>query len=192
MDYLSKDDARKKYLKIRDNITERNIKENKIFEFICNSNFFINAKVIAIYNSFKSEVSTKKLIDYMLEFGKIVCIPKVIGNNMEFYKISSINDINYKNSFGIYEPKDYTFNLIKKSDIDIMIIPGICFDYEGNRVGFGMGYYDKYLSGLSVCKIGICFDEQLLYQNKLLCDHFDVKMDIIITDRTIINLIKKT
>lgn len=189
MNYLNKSDARKKYLKVRDSITDRNNKENKIFESVCNSNFFINAKVIAIYNSFKSEVSTKKLIDHMLELGKIVCLPKVVGNEMKFYKIKSIKDIKYKNNFGIYEPNDKVHNLVRKNDIGIMIIPGICFDYEGNRVGFGMGYYDKYLSGISVRKIGICFDEQLLYHEKLLCDQHDIKMDIIVTDKTIINLI---
>ena len=64
--------------------------------------------------------------------------------------------------------------------IDLIIVPGICFDKANNRLGFGKGYYDKYLANKNIKKFGICFKEQLL--DDIPTDNNDIKMDLIITD----------
>ena len=70
------------------------------------------------------------------------------------------------------------------NDIDLMIIPGVCFDREKNRLGFGKGYYDRYLNN-NVKKMAICFEKQVLDKELLPVDRYDKKMDIIITDKNI-------
>ena len=69
-------------------------------------------------------------------------------------------------------------------DIDLIIVPGVSFDEELNRLGFGKGYYDKYLASKNIFKIGICFDNQVI---KLLpVNDYDIKMDLVVTDKRLI------
>ena len=106
---------------------------------------------------------------------------------LKFYRISKMEDLISGGAFGIKEPKENIENLIDKSNIDLMIVPGICFDKEKNRIGFGKGYYDRYLANENnIIKIGICFDEQVR-EEYILVDDFDIKMNMVITDKKIIS-----
>ena len=69
------------------------------------------------------------------------------------------------------------------SNIDLIIVPGVSFDNFFNRLGFGMGYYDKYLSKSNIYKIGLCFSEQMV--SSLPTQKHDIKMDMIITENKI-------
>ena len=68
--------------------------------------------------------------------------------------------------------------IFDKNKIDLFLVPGVSFDVNGNRMGFGKGYYDRYLSNLDVYKIGICFEEQI--SESIPTDKYDVKMNEII------------
>ena len=108
---------------------------------------------------------------------KIVVVPKVNGNDMEFYVIKNMNDLEIQ-SFGIREAKhNFVFD---KNSIDLFLVPGVAFDMSGKRMGFGKGYYDRYLLDLDTYKIGICFREQL--DDNIPTDEYDIKMDEIIVD----------
>lgn len=173
----SKEEIRNEYKTIRKKITNKKDKSNIILNKIISSNEYKKSRVIAIYNNLKDEVSTKDLISKALEDKKIVCLPKVIKNDMEFIIVCD-NTKFVKSKFSILEPTGET---ISKDLIDLMIVPGICFDNYNNRIGFGKGYYDKYLEGTNIYKIGICFKEQI-YEGIIPNSDNDIKVDTIITD----------
>lgn len=174
---------RKEFKKIRKNVQDKKLKSNIITEKLLDLDEVKNANVVAIYASLADEVNTDILIEKLLILNKIVAIPKLIDDEkMEFYRINNISDLVNKNLLGILEPESEEFLKVNKEEIELMIIPGICFDMNKNRVGFGKGYYDKYLENNDINKIGICFDEQILVCDRIDADKNDVKMDRIITN----------
>ena len=122
------------------------------------------------------------LIDYSLLNEKRVFLPRVNGSRMDFYEISDITELS-PGAFGIYEPDiegkepDYSKN-------GLLIMPGVAFDSLGNRIGFGGGFYDKYLSeGGRFLKIALAYDFQIL--ENLPAEEHDEKTDIVVTENTI-------
>ena len=176
---MDKQTLRKEYLEIRKNILDKDIKSKLIFNKIVNTIEYQSANTIAIYKSLNSEVNTNKLIDYSLSIGKTIALPRVENNNLSFYKITDKTNL-IKSNFGILEPPKNQVNYLPKSRIDLIIVPGICFDKKGNRIGFGKGYYDRYLMNTKMKKIGICFTQQLV--DSIETEDNDMKMDLIITD----------
>ncbi len=144
-----------------------------------------NKKNIMLYISFKSEVETKSLIKFLLKKKLKVYVPVIIDEKVHPVRLK-VNDKFKKGKFNILEPakkiKLTNFNLL-----DIIIIPGICFDKKGNRIGFGKGYFDRFLSKLDkkIIKIGFAFSKQIV--KKIPAKKHDIKMDYIITEREIIN-----
>lgn len=183
---MDKNELRGIFKKVRENISDKELKSNLITKKVMDTKFYKEVKVIALYCSFSNEVDTLNLINNSLLDGKTVVLPVTTKEEMKFYRISSIEEIKCINSFGIREPLAKDINLITSNKIDLMIIPGICFDKAKNRIGFGKGYYDKYLiDANNIVKMGICFDEQLLKSRYIVSDEHDVKMDMIITDKKI-------
>ena len=178
----SKYELRLKYKMIREKVKDKELKSIKIKNKIFELDEYKKSKVMAIYKSFSTEVSTDEIIKQALIDNKIVCIPKIKNGNLRFYKITSIEKDLIKNKFGIEEPKEIEENFIDKNSIDIAIVPGLCFDDENNRLGFGRGYYDKYLVDSKIFKIGIAFGEQVLKKSIIPTTENDIKMDKIITD----------
>lgn len=122
------------------------------------------AMVIGLYMPIKNEIEIK--ID-----NKIVCYPKVIGLDMSFF----VPDKLEKGYMNILEP---TGKLIGKDDIDCIIVPLLYFDKFNNRVGYGKGFYDRYLSNFKGTKIGVAYDFQEV--DKIDVKETDVKLDYII------------
>ena len=177
-----KSKLRNKYIFIRNNIENKFIKSKIIFNKLIEDELFKKSKIIALYKSLKSEVNTNEIIEYALNDGKIVVLPKVVDNNLEFYQIKSIDEKLEKSQFGVEEPIPNKVNYVSKFQIDLAIVPGICFDMEKNRIGFGKGYYDRILT--DSYKIGICFSDQLC--ESIETENHDIKMDMIITENEII------
>lgn len=184
MKNIEKENLRKKYKLIRDKIENKIEKSKVIAEKIRGLDEYKSAKTIAIYKSFSSEVDNTELISKAFGDKKIIVLPKIEKSDMNFYKITPNSKL-IKNKFGIEEPEYNEENLIKKDSIDLAIIPGLCFDKEKNRLGFGKGYYDKYLENSKFITIGICFDEQVLKKELLPINNHDKKMDYIITEKCI-------
>ena len=177
----NKDYLRKKFKEIRKNIINKKEKSNIIFNKIIENEFYKKAKTIGIYVSLDEEVDTFKLIDYSLAHGKCVAVPKIVSDNtLEFYKIDSLDNL-VKNKFKILEPNTENKFILKSNEFDLFIVPGICFDMDKNRVGFGKGYYDRFLQNCKAYKLGICFKE-LVCEEIIDTSAYDVKMDYIVTD----------
>lgn len=178
-----KEKIRKQYISIRNNVENKLEKSIKIKNKIINSEMYINSKVIALYKNLPSEVSTIELIEYSIRIGKMVVLPRVKEDNLEFYKIDNMKDKFIKSKFGVEEPVLNYSNLVHKEQIDLIIVPGVCFDKNKNRMGFGKGFYDRFLANSNLKSIGICFEEQII--NDLVVSDNDVKMQYIITDQKV-------
>ena len=134
------------------------------------------SKRIGIYVHLPFEVETQSLIEMMLKNHE-VCVPKVEGSDMNFYQIHSLNDLK-EGHFHVLEPK--SSQLILPQDIDLMIIPMLAFDQTNHRLGYGKGYYDRYLSnGFQGYKLGLAFGWQQV--DDINHDEYDQSLDEIIT-----------
>ncbi|MBC5630983.1 5-formyltetrahydrofolate cyclo-ligase [Clostridium sp. NSJ-6] len=187
---MDKKIIRKSVLKLRRNIKdeERGVWDKSIFDLLVNSKIYKDAQSIFIYVSCKDEVDTKEIIDYSLKNDKAIYVPKINieDKTMKAIRIHSLNEL-YVNKYGILEPNIVDKNYID-SDFDLIVLPGIAFDKVGNRIGYGGGYYDKYLSVLEcrINKVALAYGFQVL-DNIEYEDH-DIRVDYIITNKQLITI----
>lgn len=140
------------------------------------------SKNIFIYIGFGSEIDTSKYIEEFLKEGKKVFVPRI--NNaikiMEAVEITSLKELE-RNNFGILEPtKDK--EAIEKNELQLIIMPGVAFDIERGRIGYGGGYYDKYMEKLdsSIAKIALAYELQII--DRVPGEDHDILPDSIITE----------
>lgn len=175
---VSKKSLRNYALSLRKEIINKKDLETKIINNVLNNKKVLEANDILIYVSLDMEVDTKALINKLWKLNKNIYVPKVEGRIINFYKINSFDDL-VIGSFGVLEP---ITNIIYKDDNNsCCIIPGLLFDKNNNRLGYGKGYYDKFLENRHIYKIGICFSTFLV--DNLVTDKYDIKMDEVITER---------
>ena len=166
-------------------VNKRNLIENKeekskiIADIFLGQEFYTKAQNIMVYSAINSEVSTDIIIKKLFLDKKTVIFPKCAENfRILSVEIDSENDLE-RGAYGILEPlKNEEF---PKENIDLVIIPALSYDNHKNRLGYGAGYYDRFLSEFTGLKIGLCFSE-LFDKLRLPADEFDIKVDIIITD----------
>lgn len=172
-----KKELRRKYLNVRKNVLNKNIKDNIIFNKVINDQNVFKCNDILIYVSLADEVDTRDLINYFLELGKNVYVPRVFDKSMWFYRIKSFDDLKegYK---GILEP--FGNDKIISFDEAICITPGVCYNEYGYRIGYGGGFYDKFFSKSGVFSIGLCYKECLI--DEAFNEELDIPVDKIITD----------
>ena len=160
---------------------EISMKSKLIQQKLIESPVFNQSKSIGLYLAIGSEVQTREIINYALDLGKTVLLPRIMSNDLRFYVVDQKDfeensfDVN---RFGIKEPK-----IDKPADfIDLLIIPGIVFDMYGFRIGYGYGYYDKYLTINKFSKsIGLAYDFQFIKKPIPILPH-DRKIDVLITE----------
>jgi len=140
---------------------------------------FQQARIIALYHAIPGEVETAGFIHKWI-CGKQILLPLVEGDNLRLLPYTAGQDLN-KGAFGILEPCPTGSDCIQNEEIDLIIVPGIAFDRQGNRLGRGKGYYDRLLSTLSAPRIGLCFSFQLL--DHIPVKPFDIQMNAIVTDK---------
>ena len=181
---MKKEVLRKEILGLRNNLGEEYIDKasDLIYECVIVLDCFKSSNVIAVYMGFGSEVRTDKLISFALDYGKMVVIPKTVsGNDMIFCKIDADTKF-VKDKYGILTvDTNETDCEVNKCDIDLFIVPGVAFDKRGGRIGYGAGYYDRYLYGLNAIKVGICYEMQLV--DDVHNERNDINMNKIITEK---------
>lgn len=173
---MKKEFLRKKYKEKRDNIKNKVTKDNLIYQKVINNKDILSSKTLLIYISINSEVDTTKIINYFLNT-KNIAVPKIIDNNMYFCYVTNLNDLT-PGKYNIPEPTNE--NIVTDFDNAICIVPGICYDKENYRVGYGKGYYDRFLSKNKIKTIGLCYKECMI--EKIDNDKYDYKIDEVITD----------
>lgn len=130
------------------------------------------------YSHFQNEVNLTKLHQWVLKRNTPLLFPKHTDNGYTFVEIKTLDDLK-ANKYGIKEPI-YNHDSYDMYSKKCYFIPGIGFDKNGNRLGFGKGIYDQLLKNRTTTKIGICYDFQLI--DVIPNEEHDVKMNIIITN----------
>jgi len=161
--------------------TERKEKSARILESVKSLKFFKKADVVSCYVNTKTEAETRDLIEWIWSVGRTVVVPFSDGNEMKMSKIKSLSEL---------EPKSLFHEPIEKNEfqgkIDVFIVPGIAFDESGARIGYGKGFYDRFLENHSDCVlVGLAFDCQLV--EGILKEEHDVSMDFVVTEKRIVN-----
>lgn len=172
---------REKIKKERENLNIEIVmgKSIKCSNTFFDSNLYQEAKTIMSYVSIKNEVDTSFINRKILENNKILILPVIEKNNDFIKAVRCIDDKNMKKgTYGISEPineEKFDINMI-----DIVIVPAVAYDKRGYRIGFGKGYYDKFLKNYKGIKIGLGYDFQLI--DNILEENHDIKMDYLIIE----------
>lgn len=173
---MKKEFLRKKYKEKRDNIKNKVTKDNLIYQKVINNKDILSSKTLLIYISINNEVDTIKIINYFLNT-KNIAVPKIIDNDMFFCYVTNLNELT-SGKYNIPEPTNE--NIVTDFDNAICIVPGICYDKKNYRVGYGKGYYDRFLSKNKIKTIGLCYKEYMI--EKIDNDKYDYKIDEVITE----------
>ncbi|MDC0469187.1 5-formyltetrahydrofolate cyclo-ligase [Candidatus Pelagibacter sp.] len=180
---MNKSAIRKKLISLRKKKYKSNIElnPNKLIELIDKQK--LNSKIIGCYYPFNYELDILNILEALVNKKYILSLPKILKNNeMNFFKWSIYDPLEI-NTYGIPEPISD-----KKIDPNILLIPLVGFDNKLNRLGYGGGYYDRYLSKVklykTVLKIGVGFSFQKV--KNLPINKYDQKLDYIITEKKII------
>lgn len=180
---MNKTELRKKYRSVRAQVKNRDSLSEKICDLTLGSDIYARADTVLCYWPVASEVNTGRIILKALNDKKKVALPKCTdkNGNMTFYYINSLSDLK-EGMYGIMEPQECNKAEFFSED-SVCIVPGLSFDKAGYRLGYGKGYYDRFLSCFCGKSIGVCFEDCL--STNLPVNEFDKKVDFIITDKTI-------
>lgn len=191
MAILDKENIRRKILKQRGRMTqeEASILSEKIIEKLKKIPVYKTSKTIMLYLSFGNEVDSTKIIEDCFKDGKRVVMPYCRKSDMSITP-TEIKDIEMdlsENDMGYKQPKKDSLSPVDPSEIDLIIVPGIAFDRKGYRVGFGAGYYDRFLGKLNfeLPTIGLAYDFQII-DSFIKMEDYDIPVDYVMTDQRII------
>lgn len=154
---------------------------DRVCDILCNDAVYKNASVIYPYLAYNQEIITTTLIERAWNDGKAVAVPKCYEDNrMEFHRIYSFDDVEP----GMYDiPEPISGEIVEDEEV-LILMPGLAFDGNFNRIGYGGGYYDRYLDRKQNChfiKVAFAYEFQIL--DHIATDEHDYKVDMIITDK---------
>lgn len=145
------------------------------------------AECIALYAPAHNETDTALILTAAFQAGKRVLYPAVCGHQMVFRHVERIEELR-EGTFGILEP--CPTGIDHQADVaDLIVVPGVAFDPSGHRLGYGKGFYDRFLQhpGRKAHLVGICHDFQLIAE-AIPADIHDIPMEIVISDKRIIRI----
>lgn len=179
-----KTEYRSKYKKLRENFSpdkkaelDRAIAEN----FLLTPEYKASS-VIFSFVSKDIEVDTRSIITRALKDGKRVAVPRCRTDSilMDYYCIRSFNDLEL-GAYGIMEPDVSKCSRVEDFSSGICIVPGLVYDREGYRLGFGRGYYDRFLTKFSGVTVGVCYSRCI--EEQLPRGYYDRPIDLVITEK---------
>lgn len=153
---------------------QKHAQSHAVFSYIENTTIFQDSKNVMIFSSLPDELPTHEVIERWAKV-KNVYLPRVSGDDIEVIKYEP--GTLRKGSFNILEPTND--EVINPSILDLVIVPGVAFDREGNRCGRGKGYYDRFLNQTDAVTIAVCFDCQLV--DHLPTEPHDIPAQYIVT-----------
>lgn len=172
---ILKKQIRKAVLSARNTLSEEQLYRAKVLitEKLCGHQWFYCSDILLCFLSYGSEIDTKDIVNEALRLGKKVFVPKVEGEEMVFYRITSLYGLQegYK---GIPEPSgdcekyEYPGDENEELQHTLLLMPGVAFDPYRNRIGYGKGFYDRFLR-----------DKQGLWTRSIAIGHFCQQVDII-------------
>lgn len=187
----TKKEIRQKVRQKRQKLKEELWKENSaaVTASVISHPWFQEAKDIYTYVAYDREVRTHEIIDEAFERGKNVWVPKITGKTMHFCRIESMNELK-PGAYGILEPADCPKNSsdglpVEDEYSSLVIMPGVGFDEQCHRIGYGGGYYDRYLTrNPGIRKIALAFEFQIF--SEIPHQEHDICPDIVITENQMI------
>ncbi len=187
---MIKGDIREDTIELRNSLTIEELEEYsfEISKKVIESKVYKEAKSIFIYISFGSEVETRNIIEDAFITGKRVYVPKT---NKKLKEMIAVEINNFNNmtvdKWGILEPATVDNNNIGKT-FDLIIVPGVAFDRNGNRIGYGGGYYDKYINNLRDKHklLALAYNVQIV--NNIESEIHDIIIDYIVTENEFIDI----
>lgn len=155
---------------------------NTLSTVICNrvikQNLYINCKDIVLYMPINNEVNLDLLMKDAISHCKNIWLPKIIDKHMKFYKYDGDTTLT-EGKYGILEP--VSDEVLEPDEDTLIIMPGVAFSEDMGRIGYGGGYYDRYLSTYPCCKtIAVCYNFQVMPMVPM--DDHDIRPDMIISD----------
>lgn len=155
-------------------------RSDAVFRRLIKSDVYQKARCMACYVSVKNEVDTHRLIRTALKHGKGVGVPVTDHpHHMAFQAIPSL-DVLKPVRLGLLEPPKDPSAVIPPRDLDLVLIPGLAFDRQGNRIGYGGGYFDRFLSTTPAPKAALAYDFQIL--DRIPTDTHDIRLNFIFTE----------
>ena len=138
--------------------------------------------MLLTYVSTPIEVDTYAIIRQALADGKVVAVPRCIPNtrSMAFHRITAVDQLS-PGTFGVMEPADDPQTLVTAFPNSLCIVPALCYDWRGYRLGYGKGYYDRFLAQYDGALIGICYSDGI--SRKLPHGRFDRTVDLLVTEK---------
>ena len=186
---MNKISLRKEILAERSKIGKKDHRDKgeSIINRFKSSDLYKNAKMIMIYISFGTEIHNHEFIKDALAEGKEIVVPVTFHSPrmMKPSQIYSFDDLE-PGYYNILSPKEEHISYVDKSQIDVIIVPGAVFDKEGYRIGYGGGYYDRFLADFKKPKVSFAFEMQL--RDEVPKEDFDVPVDYIITEDRFIEI----
>ena len=185
--YMNKKILRKELMKKRDALTLNEIKDysEKIAENLYNTSIYKESENIFIFVSYKSEVNTHNIIKHSIAEGKKIYVP-VTDSVTKTMKASRLRDFSQlkEGYMHILEPAEEYIEITDSNVLDLVIVPGLLFDKNGYRIGYGGGFYDKFFASLErdVKKLGIGYDFQFTSGN-IEHDDFDIPVDYFLSEK---------
>jgi 5-formyltetrahydrofolate cyclo-ligase len=177
---------RKKYTAIRSGLTQEQRRETDslILGRLLRSAPYRDCATLLCYVSTDQEADTRGLIEQALADGKRVCVPCCIKGTreMSFHIIESLHEL-VPRAFGILEPDPEKSPRLTDFSGSICIVPGLAFDFSGHRLGYGGGYYDRFLKAYEGAAVGICY--QSCMRRSLIHGRYDVACDYVVTEKGI-------
>ena len=161
--------------------------DKKIQNKLLNLFLVREADVVLTYVSTEIEVKTLDFIETLLKQGKKVGVPKCFNEkgDMDFFIIKSLSDLE-SGFFGVQEPDITTAEKTATTEKSICVVPAFLFDEKGYRLGYGKGYYDRFLSKFQGKTVGICYEENIC--DSLMHGKYDRPVGLIVTEKRIIDL----
>ncbi len=182
-----KKNLREKFRYVRSAVKSAD-KDNKIYELTTECEAFRKADAVFIYYSVGSEVDTLRIIQYALKQGKKVALPKCTDRkgSMDFYYICDTEKSLEDGMFSLREPDINVCEKAYGTEESLCIVPALAIDKSGYRLGYGGGYYDRFLTGFNGRTVGLCYEECLC--DELPREKYDISLNMTITDNKIYEL----
>lgn len=185
---LEKQRLREERLAAREALSEqeRSVLDDRITQKLLATSEYVEATTVLTYVSVSSEVSTRMFIERALRDGKTVAVPRCLpGHCLEFVAVTSLDQL-ITAPFGLLEPpKELPALTEEQMDASICIVPALLVDIKGYRLGYGAGFYDRFLSTYPGKKICLAY-QQNLSQTMLPHTAFDVAVDLVITESDVL------
>ena len=177
---MEKKEIRKQYKMLRNKMSEMEVKEksDRICQNIISSNLFQQAEKMLVYAPLGNEVDICPVMEEGWRQQKRIAFPKVFGETMRYFEISSFSQLE-EGTFHVMEP-------VETNPIDweeaLVLVPGVAFDRQGSRMGYGKGYYDRFFEGKTDCvKVGVAYELQVADQ--LPTEENDLPMEYLVTEK---------